>query len=147
MSETPLERLRRMREETLLGGGAERIEAQHKKGKLTARERIDFLVDEGSFDRAALHTVNGDIMFQSELRRGGKLEADAVNGEVELHFVGGVSGRIEIDTLNGDIDNCFGPEPERTSKYTPGWHLRFQEGDGDARVTISTVNGDVSICR
>ncbi len=107
----------------------------------------DIVVDEGAFDRANLHTVNGDIMFQSELRSGGKLEAEAVNGEVELQFAGGISGVFEIDTLNGDIDNCFGPEPERTSKYTPGWHLRFEEGDGDTRVAISTVNGDVSICR
>ena len=56
--ETSLERLRRKREETLLGGGQKRIEAQHKKGKLTARERIDFLVDEGSFvelDRFVTH--------------------------------------------------------------------------------------------
>eukprot|EP01129_Flabellula_baltica_P006093 TRINITY_DN224_c0_g1_i1.p1 TRINITY_DN224_c0_g1~~TRINITY_DN224_c0_g1_i1.p1 ORF type:complete len:574 (-),score=145.70 TRINITY_DN224_c0_g1_i1:36-1724(-) len=34
---------------SLLGGGAQRIEKQHAKGKLTARERIDLLVDEGSF--------------------------------------------------------------------------------------------------
>lgn len=33
----------------LEGGGAERIAAQHKKGKLTARERVDLLLDEGSF--------------------------------------------------------------------------------------------------
>lgn len=33
----------------LLGGGTERIAAQHKKGKLTARERVDLLLDEGSF--------------------------------------------------------------------------------------------------
>ena len=36
--------------EALLGGGNERIEAQHKKGKLTARERVDLLLDEGSFE-------------------------------------------------------------------------------------------------
>ncbi len=36
--------------EALLGGGEKRIEAQHKKGKLTARERIDLLMDEGSFE-------------------------------------------------------------------------------------------------
>ncbi len=41
--------LQKMREQTLQGGGPDRIAAQHKKGKLTARERIDFLVDEGSF--------------------------------------------------------------------------------------------------
>jgi acetyl-CoA carboxylase carboxyltransferase component len=34
---------------TRLGGGTERIEAQHQKGKLTARERLDLLLDKGSF--------------------------------------------------------------------------------------------------
>jgi propionyl-CoA carboxylase beta chain len=42
--------LERYRSEALLGGGAERLEAQHKKGKLTARERIELLLDEGSFE-------------------------------------------------------------------------------------------------
>ena len=37
------------REESQLGGGKERIDAQHKKGKLTARERISLLLDEGTF--------------------------------------------------------------------------------------------------
>ncbi|MES2627652.1 MAG: acyl-CoA carboxylase subunit beta [Bacteroidota bacterium] len=36
--------------EALLGGGEERIKAQHKKGKLTARERVHMLLDEGSFE-------------------------------------------------------------------------------------------------
>lgn len=49
IQETPLERLQRTREESKLGGGAKRVEAQHSKGKLTARERIEVLVDEGSF--------------------------------------------------------------------------------------------------
>ena len=107
----------------------------------------DVLITDGSFDRASLHSVNGEVVFDSELRSGGKLEAEAVNGTIDLSFSGGIAGRFEIDTLNGDIDNCFGPKPQRTSKYTPGWNLRFEEGDGDARVTASTVNGDISICR
>ncbi|MFT5168329.1 MAG: propionyl-CoA carboxylase beta chain [Saprospiraceae bacterium] len=37
-------------EEANLGGGANRIEKQHSKGKLTARERVHFLMDEGSFE-------------------------------------------------------------------------------------------------
>jgi propionyl-CoA carboxylase beta chain len=41
--------LEHLRAEALLGGGEKRIEAQHEKGKLTARERIDYLVDEGTF--------------------------------------------------------------------------------------------------
>ena len=44
-----LERLRALREEALLGGGARRIEQQHARGKLSARERLDLLLDEDSF--------------------------------------------------------------------------------------------------
>ncbi|WP_017731199.1 acyl-CoA carboxylase subunit beta [Nafulsella turpanensis] len=44
------ELLKKKNEEALQGGGAERIEAQHKKNKLTARERIHLLMDEGSFE-------------------------------------------------------------------------------------------------
>src|SRR3546814_748544 len=43
------EALRARREAARLGGGDARIESQHKKGKLTARERLHFLLDEGSF--------------------------------------------------------------------------------------------------
>ncbi|GAB3173044.1 acyl-CoA carboxylase subunit beta [Telluribacter humicola] len=42
--------LDRKNAEALLGGGKERIESQHKKGKLTARERLELLLDEGSFE-------------------------------------------------------------------------------------------------
>src|SRR5690242_9012052 len=42
--------LEKKREHARQGGGAKRIEAQHAKGKLTARERIQLLLDEGSFE-------------------------------------------------------------------------------------------------
>ena len=45
-----LERLEDRRAEARLGGGAKRIAAQHARGKLTARERIDLLLDNGSFE-------------------------------------------------------------------------------------------------
>ncbi|HEX9739391.1 MAG TPA: acyl-CoA carboxylase subunit beta [Ignavibacteriaceae bacterium] len=44
------EGLLRKKEDARLGGGKERIKSQHDKGKLTARERIDLLVDEGTFE-------------------------------------------------------------------------------------------------
>ena len=43
------DRLREMRAQSLLGGGVERIDQQHERGKLTARERLDLLLDPGSF--------------------------------------------------------------------------------------------------
>lgn len=45
-----MKRLLAEREKARLGGGEKRIAAQHHKGKLTARERIDLLLDEGSFE-------------------------------------------------------------------------------------------------
>ena len=48
--EDKLENLVRLRQQVKLGGGVKRIEAQHAKGKLTARERIELLVDPGSFE-------------------------------------------------------------------------------------------------
>ncbi len=44
-----IKKLREKKEELLLGGGKEKIEKQHKKGKLTARERLNLLFDENTF--------------------------------------------------------------------------------------------------
>lgn len=44
-----IKELHKLRQQALLGGGKERIEKQHEAGKLTARERLDILLDEGSF--------------------------------------------------------------------------------------------------
>ncbi|NOQ43506.1 MAG: methylmalonyl-CoA carboxyltransferase [Dehalococcoidia bacterium] len=48
--EKKLENLDKLRAESQLGGGEKRIAAQHEKGKLTARERISYFLDEGSFE-------------------------------------------------------------------------------------------------
>lgn len=50
MSKKALDTLAQKNEDALLGGGEARIAKQHQKGKLTARERIDLLMDEGSFE-------------------------------------------------------------------------------------------------
>ena len=44
-----IQRLHELHEQAKQGGGADRVEKQHKQGKLTARERIDLLLDSGSF--------------------------------------------------------------------------------------------------
>ena len=48
--QTILDQLEKKRELARLGGGQKRIDAQHKKGKLTARERIELLLDDGTFE-------------------------------------------------------------------------------------------------
>jgi len=45
------------------GGGAKRIEAQHARGKLTARERVELLLDEGSFEEFDMFVEHGCTDF------------------------------------------------------------------------------------
>jgi propionyl-CoA carboxylase beta chain len=55
---TALERLEAFNEKAIEGGGTDRVERQHAAGKLTARERVDLLIDEGTFvelDRLVTH--------------------------------------------------------------------------------------------
>jgi propionyl-CoA carboxylase beta chain len=50
MSRASRDQLRALRDQALLGGGQQRIDEQHRKGKLTARERLAILLDEGTFE-------------------------------------------------------------------------------------------------
>ncbi|SDM94654.1 propionyl-CoA carboxylase beta chain [Daejeonella rubra] len=64
-----IEILRKKQEEALLGGGKARIESQHKKGKLTARERLHFLLDEGSFEEIGMLVMHRSTDFGMEKER------------------------------------------------------------------------------
>ena len=57
------ESLDRKAEEAKLGGGQKRIDAQHAKGKLTARERLHFLLDEGSFEEIGMLVTHRSTNF------------------------------------------------------------------------------------
>ena len=56
-------KLERRRAAARLGGGEKRIAAQHAKGKLTARERLDVLLDEGSFEELDMYVEHNCIDF------------------------------------------------------------------------------------
>jgi len=58
-----IQRLREMRERSREGGGPERLEAQRKKGKLTARERLEMLLDAGSFHETDPFAVQRERNF------------------------------------------------------------------------------------
>lgn len=56
------------RKEARLGGGEARIEKQHEKGKYTARERINMLVDEGSFEEIDMFVLHRSTNFGLDKR-------------------------------------------------------------------------------
>src|SRR5262245_31971891 len=85
-----LDRLEKRREEARLGGGKARIETQHKRGKLTARERIELLLDKGSFEEFDMfveHRSNEFGMEKSKIPGDGVVTGwGTVNGRAVYLF-------------------------------------------------------------
>ena len=68
-NEERLQQLKRISAEAEAGGGAERREKEHKAGKLSARERIDLLLDEGTFEELDKFVKHRCVDFGSEENR------------------------------------------------------------------------------
>jgi len=64
-----IQTLRAKRQQAKQGGGPERIERQHAKGKLTARERIDMLLDRGTFQEIGMFVTHRTVGFGMEKRK------------------------------------------------------------------------------
>lgn len=80
-----IQRLEQLRAEAQLGGGVKRIEQQHKRGKLTARERLEVLLDEGSFQEMD--------MFVRHRSRNFGLENNRPLGDGVITGTGTIDGR------------------------------------------------------
>ncbi len=81
-----LEELAERREKAHLGGGTKRIEAQHSKGKLTARERIDVLLDPGSFEELDMYVEHNCVDFG--------MQDQIIPGDGVVTGSGTVNGRL-----------------------------------------------------
>ena len=78
--------LQELRDQSLLGGGVDRIASQHKKGKLTARERIHFLFDEGSFEEIGAFVTHRSKDFG--------MEKQQFLGDGVITGYGNINGRL-----------------------------------------------------
>src|SRR5262245_65510206 len=81
-----LEELERRRAEARLGGGQARIEAQHKRGKLTARERVELLLDECSFEEFDMYVEHRCTDFS--------MEKTKIPGDGVVTGWGTINGRV-----------------------------------------------------
>jgi propionyl-CoA carboxylase beta chain len=81
-----LQQLEQRRDVARLGGGQRRIYAQHAKGKLTARERIELLLDEGSFEEFDMFVTHRCVDFD--------MEKDRPAGDGVVTGWGTINGRI-----------------------------------------------------
>ena len=81
-----IEELEIRRDKARIGGGTSRIEAQHARGKLTARERLELLLDEGSFEEFDMYVEHRCIDFGMEKSR--------VPGDGVVTGWGTINGRV-----------------------------------------------------
>ena len=81
-----MDMLEAKRTQARLGGGERRIEAQHRRGKLTARERLDVLLDEGSFEEYDMFVEHRCADFG--------MEAQRIPGDGVVTGHGTVNGRL-----------------------------------------------------
>ena len=81
-----LQELQQKKATAKLGGGVERIEKQHNKGKLTARERVHFLLDDGSFEEIGMLVTHRSHDFDMEKQR--------ILGDGVVTGYGTVDGRL-----------------------------------------------------
>jgi propionyl-CoA carboxylase beta chain len=101
-----LQELEQRRGEARLGGGQARIDAQHSKGKLTARERIDLLLDEGSFEEYDMFVTHRSTDFG--------MEKSKPRGDGVVTGWGTVNGRMvyvfaqDFTVLGGSVSETHG---------------------------------------
>jgi len=81
-----IKQLKQKKAEALLGGGQARIDSQHKKGKLTARERVHFLMDEGSFQEIGMLVAHRSVDFG--------MEKEKYPGDGVITGYGTINGRL-----------------------------------------------------
>jgi len=81
-----IEQLESKRQAAHIGGGQKRIDAQHAKGKLTARERIDVLLDEGSFEEFGMYVEHNCVDFG--------MEETKIPGDGVVTGSGTINGRL-----------------------------------------------------
>ena len=104
-NENKISELLAKREQAKLGGGEERIRAQHKKGKYTARERVEKLLDEGSFEEYD--------MFVSHRCTNFGLENESYLGDGVVTGRGTIDGRVvfvfsqDFTVFGGSLSETF----------------------------------------
>ena len=106
-----IRQLEEKREKARLGGGQKRIDAQHAKGKLSARERILLLLDDDSFEEWD--------MFKEHRCNDFGMDADHIPGDGVVTGYGTVNGRLVFvfsRTSPCSVARCPKPTPRRSAR-------------------------------
>ena len=103
------------------------------------------VVHGGTIDGGDFESVSGDITCHADLAPGSDLDMESMSGTITLLIDANIVASFDLTTFSGSIENQIGPEPRRTSKYTPGKELYFNTGAGGPSVTLESFSGKIKL--
>lgn len=113
------------------------LDAENVSGKI--------VIHGGVIDGGDLETVSGDITIHANPGPGSDLDVETMNGTITLVIDANLVASFDLSTFSGSIENQIGPEPRRTSKYTPGKELYFNTGTGGPSITLESFSGKIKL--
>ena len=102
------------------------------------------VVNGGRLGDADFETVSGSIECYA-LPGDGDVDMETMSGTITLTVNPDAVAYYELSTFSGSITNDIGPEPKRTSKYTPGKELNFNTGPGGPSISLTSFSGAIKL--
>jgi len=99
----------------------------------------------GFIDDGDLESVSGDITCHAIPGPDGSLDIETMSGTITLMIDSTLVASFDLSTFSGLIENQVGPEPTRTSKYTPGKELYFNTGTGGPNISLESFSGSIKL--
>ena len=106
----------------------------------------DTRIEGGDFDQVRVQSTSGRVEFAGKLNSAGRLDLEAISGNVVIELEGKEDLDVEAETFSGSISNCLGEKSIRKSEHGPGELLRFSRGAADQDVRVRSLSGNVKIC-
>ncbi len=113
------------------------LDAGNVSGKIT--------IHGGVIDGGDLESVSGDITCHATPGPGSDLDIETMDGTITLVIDANLVASFDLSTFSGSIENQIGPEPRRTSKYTPGKELYFNTGAGGPSISLESFSGKIKL--
>jgi hypothetical protein len=120
-----------------IGAAGGSIDVENVSGKT--------LILGGFIDDGDLESVSGDITCHAIPGADGSLDIQTMSGTITLMIDSSMVASFDLTTFSGSIENQIGPEPRRTSKYTPGKELYFNTGSGGPNISLESFSGSIKL--
>ena len=105
----------------------------------------DIVINGGFLGETYMESVSGNITCLATPGSAGDVDMETMSGTITLLVDAGAVASYDLSTFSGSITNEIGPEPTRTSKYTPGKELSFNTGPGGPSVSLESFSGAIKL--